>query len=494
MSKKNPTRANTQIVKSQGSAIDPNNLTQEHFEVEVLPGRTHKNPLILQKKEFVDNGIIHDHEQRLMYEPRPQEEKAGQFPVSQSAFTLKLACPRISLHFNPKTTVIGIVTCGGLCPGLNDVIRSLTLTAIGSYHVKKVLGFRYGYWGLSAAGRDTAIELTPDTVRTIHRQGGTMLGSSRGGQKISEMVDTLQHYGVNILFTAGGDGTQKGSLAIQEECRRRGLDVAVVGIPKTIDNDLSFSHRTFGYKTAVEEAVRAIRAAHAEASSHEYGIGVVKLMGRESGFIAAQATVSSAQVSICLIPEVPINKQMFETLLRRRFEISRHAVIVVAEGFGQNWEECNSDLGRDASGNKKLADIGVVIKQTCEKFLKSDPKYKLSTVKYIDPSYMIRACPPSASDASFCTNLSTLAVHEAMAGNTGCVITQWYNNFVLVPIKLAVSLRNIVSINGALWRQVREITVDTDVDLKKVEKQELTRELEALTERRERLITRMSKL
>ena len=486
-------RQNSALVNTQGEVVT--HIRPEDTTVSVLPGpKPYTNPLVEQKREFLNSGMMADDLRTIMFNPRPQVEKAGEYPVSVSPVLLKLANPRVSLHFDPKNTVVGIVTCGGLCPGLNNVIRSLSLTAINSYHVKRVIGYKNGYWGLSKAGRDTCVELTPDVVRPIHRHGGTLLGSSRGGQDIKDMVDTLQQHKVNILFTVGGDGTQKGALAISQEVARRGLDVAVFGIPKTIDNDLSFSHRTFGFETAVEEAVRAISAAHAEASSHLYGVGIVKLMGRHSGFIAAQATVSSALANMCLIPEVGIDKKTVLSLLQRRFTIAKHCVIVVAEGFGQEWPECKQDLGTDPSGNKKLADIGVVVKDAVAAFLKSDPKYSISTVKYIDPSYMIRACPPSPSDAAFCSNLSTLAVHEAMAGNTGCLITQWYSNYVLVPIKLAVSLRKVVRPQGSLWRMVRELTIDGDGDLSKVEKQELQRELAAVSAARESLIARLSKL
>jgi 6-phosphofructokinase 1 len=431
--------------------------------------------------------------EHIMYDPRPQENVTSTFPMSMNKFVLELASARPNLHFNPANTTVGIITCGGLCPGLNDVIRSITLTAINTYQVKRVIGFRYGFWGLSAAGRHTAHELTFESVHRIHRHGGTVLGSSRGPQDAKEMVDTLEQMGVTILFTVGGDGTQKGASRIVAEVNRRGLDICVFGIPKTIDNDLSFSHRTFGYETAVEQAVIAIRAAHAEASSHMHGVGIVKVMGRESGCIAAQATVASTQASICLIPENPISKQSFLRLIERRFAVSRHCVICVAEGFGQDWGEGAG--GVDASGNKKLIDIGVVMKNLVEKYLKDNKeKYPQGTVKYIDPSYMIRACPPNASDAAFCCNLSTLAVHEAMSGATDCIIAMRYNSYILVPIRAAVSLRKMVDVRGMLWRQVRELTVDLTTDVVEALRIELNRELHSITVSREEIIRKLSNL
>lgn len=473
--------------------LDPQQLVQGDFECDRLEGNPYKNPLVFQKAEWVTNGIITDEDRRVMYDARPGPKRTAEgFPVSLAPFTMRLAQPRVSLHFKPEEVVVGIVTCGGLCPGLNDVIRSLTLTCLNSYHVKRVLGFRYGFWGLSSAGRDSAIELTGEQVRNIHRYGGTFLGTSRGPQKRREMVDTLLHYNINVLFTIGGDGTQKGAMTVAEECRARGLDIVVMGIPKTIDNDISFTHRTFGYETAVEQAVIAIRAAHAEASSHEYGVGIVKVMGRDSGFIAAQSTVSSAQANICLIPENQIKKEVVLALIQKRFETSKYCIIVVAEGFGQNWVAGSG--GTDASGNKKLIDIGCLMRDEVTKWLAKDPRYSISTVKYIDPSYMIRACVPSASDASFCLNLASLAVHEAMAGTTNAIVTSWHENFIVLPIRLVTALRKMVSLQGTLWRQVRELTVDLDEDTPARMRREAAAELRCLAARREAIKRGLSKL
>lgn len=486
-------RVSTKHVAVKDASIDPTRLTQEDLAIRRLAGRRYLNPALADKEDIASLGCYRNDIEHVMYDPRPQKNITSTFPMSMNRFVLELATARANIHFNPANTTVGIVTCGGLCPGLNDVIRSITMTSIRTYGVKRVIGFRYGYWGLSAEGRDSAQELTLDTVRYIHRYGGTMLGSSRGPQPATEIVDTLEKLGVNILFTVGGDGTQKGAIRIAEEARRRNLDVAVLGVPKTIDNDLSFSHRTFGFETAVEQATVAIRAAHAEASSHMYGVGIVKVMGRESGFIAAQATVSSSQASMCLIPENPVPKEVFLSLIKRRFELSTYCVIVVAEGFGQDWVDATD--GTDASGNKKLCDIGVIMKEMVESFLKKNKAlYPQSTVKYIDPSYTIRACPPNASDAAFCTNLSTLAVHEAMSGATDCIISMRYNQFILVPIKAAVSIRKMVDVRGLLWRMVREVTIDLSSNAHGAQKRELQRELHTVSVKRESIINSLSKL
>ncbi|KAG8342454.1 putative Phosphofructokinase [Trypanosoma vivax] len=479
-------RVTSKLVRSNQAMLK--NVTQSDLKVHRLPGTNYANPSKKYTTQEFSERIEH-----IMYDPRPQEGGVEGNPVSLSPLLCELAAPRSRIHFKPGETVIGIVTCGGICPGLNDVIRSITLTAINAYNVKRVIGFRFGYWGLSKKGSHTAMELHRSSVTNIHRHGGTILGSSRGPQDPREMVDTLQRLGVNILFTVGGDGTQRGALVLAQEARRRGADIAVFGVPKTIDNDLSFSHRTFGFQTAVEKAIQAIRAAYAEAISLNYGVGVVKLMGRDSGFIAAQAAVASAQANICLVPENPIPEEEVMALIARRFATSSSCVIIVAEGFGQDWEK--SSLGYDASGNKKMIDIGLILSQRVQAWLKANKeRYPGGSVKYVDPSYMIRACPPSANDALFCSTLATLAVHEAMSGATDCIIAMRYNNYILVPIKVATSVRRVLDLNGQLWRQVREITVDLSDDVRTQKELQIRRELEALSITQRRLNEELSKL
>lgn len=472
-----------QAEKDLLSKVNPQDLV-----IERLPGRKYQNP----SKKHVLRKEYSDEPDYIMYDPRTQDKAGKEFPVSREKLVCQVAAARQHIHFNPSETTLGIVTCGGTCPGLNDVIRSITLSGIINYNVKRVIGFRFGYWGLTKKGSETAVELSRSSVTQIHRFGGTVLGSSRGPQNPSEMVDTLVRMGVNILFTVGGDGTQRGALRIYEEARKRGANIAVFGIPKTIDNDLAFSNRTFGFQTAVEQAVVAVRAAYAEAVSLKHGVGIVKLMGRDSGFIAAEAAVASAQANICLIPERPIPKETVLKLVERRFETSLNCVIIVAEGFGQDW--VTGPGGFDPSGNKKLIDIGVELKKTVEQFLRNNrQRYPQGTVKYIDPSYIIRACAPSTNDALFCATLATLAVHEAMAGATGCIISMHCNDYILVPIKAATSVRRVVDVRGQLWRQVGEITVGL-ADTSSEAKANVERELAAVNQKRDRLTASIAKL
>ena len=369
------------------------------------------------------------------------------------------AGPRRQIFFAPEALTCGIVTCGGICPGLNDVIRAIVLTLTYTYGVKNVLGFRYGYAGLSAQNGLDPLQLTPKVVDTIHEHGGTLLGSSRGPQDIGDMVETLVRWNVGILFAIGGDGTLRGASALSDEIARRGLPISIIGIPKTIDNDLEWVERCFGFATAVEEATRAIVAAHTEARGALDGIGLVKLMGRHSGFIAAHASLANSDVNFCLVPEVPFTFEGqggFLHALEQRLEQKRHAVIVVAEGAGQDLLQNAAQLGHDASGNLRLKDIGIFLRDHLTTYLTGQGRPV--TLKYIDPSYIIRSLPANALDSEFCLILGQHAVHAGMAGRTGMLIGYWNQRFTHVPIALAVGQRKQLDPQGEVWRSVLEAT------------------------------------
>lgn len=368
------------------------------------------------------------------------------------------AGPRAKLFFDPASTCAGIVTCGGLCPGLNNVIRSLFLELYYGYGVKDVLGFRDGYQGLDPTRGREPFVLTPEFIHDIHENGGTVLGTSRGPVDIGAAVDNLIRRGVNILFTIGGDGTQRGGNELFQEAQRRGHSLAVVGIPKTIDNDVAFVSRTFGYLTAVEEAAKALRCAHTEAHSVQNGIALVKLMGRDAGFIAAGATIASQDVNFTLVPEVPLRldgENGFLAALKQRILNRAHALIAVAEGAGQELLAA-SDAERDASGNVKLRDIGPFLRERIESYFKAEGIPV--TLRYIDPSYLIRSVPADAEDSILCDFFARNAVHAAMAGKTGLVIGLLHDMFIHVPIELLVSQRKRLDLNGPTWRAVLAAT------------------------------------
>lgn len=385
--------------------------------------------------------------------PTEVREIKNYFQKGREPPALELAGPREKIFFDPAGLKCGIVTCGGLCPGVNDVIRAITMSLFYQYGVKTVYGFRYGYEGLSRH-REDPLELTPDLVKTIHEMGGTLLGTSRGPQPVGEMVDTLERLGVGILFTVGGDGTLKGASALVREISRRGRQIGVVGVPKTIDNDISHIQESFGFDTAIAEARRAVYAAHSEAIGHRNGIGLVKLMGRESGFIAAYATLANPLVNFCLVPEVPFSLEALLQALEERLARRGHAVIVLAEGAGQDLVERSSE--RDASGNIRLGDIGLFLKDRIQKhFEQSGRKVEL---KYIDPSYIIRSLPANAHDSAFCLALGQNAVHAGMAGRTDMAVGLWNHRFIHLPNALAVSERKRLDPEGWIWESVLAAT------------------------------------
>ena len=366
----------------------------------------------------------------------------------------EMAGPRNKIFFDPSQLKCGIVTCGGLCPGLNDVIRAIVMSLFYHYGVRTTFGFRYGYEGLSSRFGHELINLTPENVNEIHQMGGSILGSSRGAQDISDMVDTLERMKVGILFTIGGDGTLRGAQAIADEIERRDLKIAVIGIPKTIDNDISYVQQSFGFETAVTESRPSLYSAHAEAVGARNGIGLVKLMGRESGFIAAYATLAYSEVNFCLVPEVQFTLDVFFKALKSRLENRRHALIVVGEGAGQYLMAEKHE--RDASGNIRFEDIGLFLKdQIAGYFKKIGMEINL---KYIDPSYTIRSMPANARDSAFCLLLGHNAVHAGMAGRTNMLVGFWNHAFTHLPISLAVSQRKKIAPDGRLWSNVIEST------------------------------------
>jgi len=367
------------------------------------------------------------------------------------------AGPREKLYFAPQHVHAAIVTCGGLCPGLNDVIRSVVRCLWYRYGVRRISGIRFGYRGLLPDYGYDVRSLNPEAVDDIHKLGGTILGSSRGGgERTSDIVDSLERLNVNILFTIGGDGTQKGSLALAEEAERRKLKISIVGIPKTIDNDLLFVDRSFGFDTAVAQASMAVTAAHTEAHSSINGIGLVKLMGRDSGFIAAHTVLAVHEVNFVLIPEVDFDLEGPNGLLvhlEKRLAERNHAVIIAAEGAGQKFTAAE---GADASGNKKLGDIGIFLKDAINAHFKK--KGVEVNLKYIDPSYIIRSSPASPVDSVYCDRLGSNAVHAAMAGKTRILIGMVNNEFVHIPTGVAIAQRRKVDPESSLWRAALEAT------------------------------------
>ena len=410
------------------------------------------SPLIQSNRHFVDDDekvVVYSHSHDL----RDSQDSGKEAPMFERAG------PRRKIFFDPAELNCGIVTCGGLCPGLNDVVRTITLSLIWQYGVKNVYGFRYGYVGLTSKPPQPPMLLTPELVNDIHLKGGDILSLSRGPQDPDEMVETLERMGINVLFTIGGDGTLRGSLYLAEAIEKRGLKISVIGIPKTIDNDISCIEQSFGFSTAVEAASDVISCAHEEARGAWNGVGLVKLMGRDSGFIAAYATLANSDVNFCFIPEVPLfleGENGFLNELERRLDNRHHAVVVVAEGAGGHLTEEKDAPKTDASGNVLRKDIGLILKEKIAEYFKQ--KKKSLSIKYIDPSYMIRSLPADSNDSAFCVMLGQNAVHAGMSGRTNMVVGYWNQYYVHIPTSMTVLRRKKVDPEGHLWQTVLQIT------------------------------------
>ena len=394
---------------------------------------------------------------RILYSLDTVKDENGKW-IPKNSDTVELAGPRKLIYFNPAHVHAAICTCGGICPGLNNVIRAIVRCLWYRYGVRRITGIKFGYQGLLPTSMEPPIILNPDVVDEIQEKGGTILGSARGGgNRVGDIVDTLERMNVNIFFTIGGDGTLKGAQAIADEINRRGLKISVVGVPKTIDNDLAYIQTSFGFDTAVSMAVGVVRCAHVEAKNAINGIGLVKVMGRESGFIAAHTSLAQSDVNFCLIPESPFDLYGENGLLKKlekRIHDRGHAVILVAEGAGQ---ELLPKTGQtDASGNVRFNDIGLFLKSEIEKYFKE--QNTVVNVKYIDPSYIIRSAPADSFDSIYCARLGANAVHAAMAGKTGVLTSMLNDRFINLPIRLAVSSRSKVNPESALWRDVLENT------------------------------------
>jgi 6-phosphofructokinase 1 len=420
-------------------------LSPVDFDVAELGARGVASPL--SDTRFVDEGdrvLFRDDLKSLR---RALEEGAA--PLS-----FELAGPREQIFFDPAKVRCAIITCGGLCPGLNDAVRAIVIGLRDKYGVDDVLGLRFGFEGLVESFDHKPVQLTRQRVGWIQERGGTVLGTSRGAQPATEMVDTLERLGIDVLFAVGGDGTLKGVHEIALEVRRRGLSIGVIGVPKTIDNDISFVETSFGFETAVAAARNATQAAYVEASGHRNGIGLVKLMGRDSGFIAGFAALADTHISMCLIPENPFSLDGVVRAVLSRIELDGHAVVIVAEGAGQDLLAASEQ--NDASGNVRYGDIGVFLKEQIPKLTRA--KGVDVSLKYIDPSYMIRSLPANTRDAAFCQLLGFAAVDAGMAGKTDIVVGLWRRRFTHVPIPLAVSTRKKVNVDGRLWQGVLSAT------------------------------------
>jgi len=441
-----------EFIKNESSTDRESNMDSKTLitEVPTLGKATLASPLQKRADETGSSSFVSDQSRVIIEVDNARVNRMIKDEKVLPCF--ELAGPRHRIFFDPSKLKCALVTCGGLCPGINDIIRSIVLELHYAYGVRHIFGIRYGLQGFVAKYGHDLVDLTPETVVNIHDRGGTVLGSSRGPQDIDEIIDSLERMNISLLFMIGGDGTLTAAGRIADAIIERGLKIGVVGVPKTIDNDIYMVSRSFGFDTAVDVATRAIISANNEAEGYPNGIGLIKLMGRHSGFIAATAVLAQQDVNFVLIPEVDFDLEGPSGLLsalEKRLAERKHAVIVVAEGAGQKFF-ADEKSNRDASGNIKLKDIGLYLKETISSFFAG--KGIDVSIKYIDPSYMIRSLPANSNDRVFCNFLGRNSVHAGMAGKTSMLIGHWNNQFVHVPMKVIADKRKKVDPNGSLWR------------------------------------------
>ena len=439
------------IPASSPATLSATMLTQADLTVPTLgPGRF-DSPLLAKGRTLPDPRV------RVRYQAREGTED-----LEGEGLLFEKAGPRARIYFDPAETTAAFVTCGGLAPGLNNTIRSGFYELTHNYGVRRVLGIQQGYKGLDPNEGLEPIALNARDIDDINDLGGTVLGTSRGNRDAANMVDYLEEHDIDILFCIGGDGTQRGAHALAEEVRKRSAARAIVGIPKTIDNDVPFVYQSFGYLTALEEATGVLCRAHVEAKSHHNGIGLVKLMGRDAGFIAAGAAAAAQEANFVLVPEVafPLEGEGgFLDALDRRIDLRHHAVIVVAEGAGQHLFEVG-DATTDASGNRRYRDIGIFLRDRIREHFRE--REVEATIKYFDPSYSIRSVPPNAADRFITDRMARNAIHAAMAGKTDVMVGSWNQSTIWVPISAAVSERKRMNPAGDLWSAVLATTGQPD--------------------------------
>ncbi|MCP4295254.1 MAG: ATP-dependent 6-phosphofructokinase [Proteobacteria bacterium] len=419
------------------------NLTEKQTKIKNLGVAKIDTPLSVPTKILVNREVV----------VNPYQKN-----ITQDSACFEISLPEKKIYYDPQKVTAAIVTCGGICPGLNNVIRAIVLGLYHGYGVRRIFGIRYGLQGFIPKYQHPLMELSPEVVSKINESGGTILGTSRGEQNIEEIVDALERQNFNMLFVIGGDGTLRAAAKIVKEVEKRNLKIAVTAVPKTIDNDIAYVHRSFGFETAVDTATQSIQSAHAEATSFPNGIGLVKLMGRNSGFIAATASVAQRDVNYVLIPESDFDLDGPKGLLQvieDRIKDRGHAVIVVAEGAGQKFF-LNKNGEKDLSGNTLLSDIGKLLQQRISEHFKN--KDIPINLKYIDPSYIIRSVPANTTDGLYCATLGQNAVHAAMAGKTGLLVSMWHAVYCQMPIELATSSNKTINPGERLWLNVLEST------------------------------------
>jgi len=314
-------------------------------------------------------------------------------------------------------SVIGLLTAGGDCPGLNAVIRGVTATAVASSH--RVVGFRNGWAGVMD---DDAIDLDRDAVRGILGRGGTILGTSRRdpyvhGQGAASIAGTVGRHEIDVLVVVGGDGTLRTAAQIDAE------GIPIIGIPKTIDNDVPGTDVSFGFDTAVEIATDAIDRLTTTAEAHNR-VHLVEVMGRTRGWIAVHAGIA-AGADVILIPEFPLPLEEAAAIITRRHDGGRnYSVVVVAEGIDIPRDDV---LPSDAFGFTRRGGVAYWVAPILERLTGFETRVTVL-------GHLQRGGTPSARDRILATRLGAAAVASVERGDRGVMVAVRGTTVVPVPL------------------------------------------------------------
>jgi ATP-dependent phosphofructokinase / diphosphate-dependent phosphofructokinase len=349
---------------------------------------------------------------------------------------------------------IGILTGGGDAPGLNAVIRAVVTTATGQYGMK-VIGIEDGFEGL--IGETQTRPLTVPDVRGLLPRGGTILGTRNRGKFVErsaegvtskpdavykEAVENIQRLGIDALVVLGGEGT----LAIAAEFDR--LGVPVIGVPKTIDNDLACTELTFGFITALDIATDALDRLHTTAESHDR-VMILEVMGRHTGWIALHSGLAGG-ADVILIPEIPFTMKSVADRIRTRDEAgSNFSIVVAAEGAIETGHELIYQDKGDRMHAPRLGGIG----SYCQKELEA---LSGKEARCVVLGHLQRGGRPNAFDRMLATNYGSCAVRALVEGKRGMMVALQAGDVITVPICQAIANIKTVPADGQLVRTARD--------------------------------------
>jgi len=358
-----------------------------------------------------------------------------------------------------------VVTGGGDCPGLNAVIRAIVRRASQEYDWE-VVGSINAYDGILKEPMELVL-LDARKVAGIHVMGGTIIGTTNKGgpfawpvkqpdgtwttvDRSDDLLKRLQYQGIDAVISIGGDGSQK----ISQQLFEKGLNI--VGVPKTIDNDLSSTDFTFGYQTAVEIATEAVDRLVTTASSH-HRVMILEVMGRGAGWIALSAALAGG-AEIVLIPEIPYDVNKVVDILKGRISRGKgHAIIVIAEGaMAQGGSVVASKSDEAGRQDQVLGGVGYVLQKQIKALLDVDTRVTVL-------GHLQRGGSPISYDRILATQFGVKAVEMVKEAKFGYMVSYRHPRIVSVPLKEAIANYNFVSLDHPLVKAAQGIGISLGI-------------------------------